>query len=540
MILANVGLPVLEVIWDAVFYKSMAFALSEPAQFSLQRIYPMPPLYPLALSLAHWPVDSYRWIEWLQSLINPAIYFTGVFALYRLARLFVSPGLSALACVLYAVHSASVYTLWSVSENLAAPLSMFTVYFGVKLLVEERPRLLDGAWLGLFGALSVLTRIQAIVFCGVLLAWLMLRYWRRGQNIAPLLLAYSVGFTLVMFAWVLLGYFSAHAQSPFYFDLALSGEMTGVASQWLAVWLGQLHGLWIDGGLLVMAFLFVHLLASWLLPERVPAREREAAWLFGVCLLVMVLFVSIYYVLRAPFEDWSISTRYLFYLNQMSFPLALCWLGRLQAFSWRERSVVLGCLAAVVLLLFAGLFFQGVWETLGDAKRFFTNAPGLDVMAQLRNEGPLTGGLLFVGVSLVLGAVWLFERRVGFALAAALMIYLQGSALDMAFHKRAMAEETLDARAIHAFCAQLEAGQWNETPIYCLEPFALLRPNLSYWVDRNSAPWPAEPPYPAPPYLLVTRDQFDRGRLVFEQDNLKAYLVEPEPAAPEPAGQVKE
>lgn len=524
-LLANIGVPVVEVIWDMVFYKAMAFALGDPTTFDLRKIYPMPPLYPALLSIAHWLVSSYRAIEFVQSWLNPLIYFLGLFPLYHLSRWLLAPKQAALACVLYVIYPASVYTQWSLSENLAAPLSLWAALLFASLLLSEKPRFRDGAWLGLVMALMALTRIQAIVMCAALLGWIGYRFWRLKRDPAPLFLAYGAAITLVILVWGGMGYLSDARSSPFYFDLTAptsSAEYSAFPLFWTLI-AAHWAGLWIEGGLLIAALLLAHPIIAYARPSALSRSARELGLMSAVVAWVLIVFVGFYYVLRQPYEDWSISLRYTFYANRMFIPVAVWWLGRLPSLPTRERWMAAGSVFAAALLIWLAMLLPDVWTTLGDNRRFFTNAPALDFMSQLRNQGVWKGGGLLFGLATVILGLWFFTRRVGFIILAIAMLYVHAAAVDMAFSIRQKAVETLGARAIHEFCAKLETGEWSDIRIYCKEDFPYLRPNLSYWVDRFTYEWPTQAPYPAPPFLLLTWTPHDEGELVFERDPIRAY-----------------
>ena len=171
--LANLYTPILEVVWDMVFYKSLAFGLHHPGTFHLKDHFPMPPLYPLILSLGCY-APTYLWIEAVQSWINPLLYFLGLYPLYRLSRTWLDPRMSALACLFYVLYPAAIYTQWSMSENLAAPLVLWVAALSVQILTGKRPSVVTGAWLGVAIATLALTRIQVIVLGAG--AWLWLAY----------------------------------------------------------------------------------------------------------------------------------------------------------------------------------------------------------------------------------------------------------------------------------------------------------------------------------------------------------------------------
>ncbi len=118
---ANWHPPILEVIWDMVFYKNLAYGLHHISSFDLQRHFPVPPLYPLLISPVFFASD-YQMVERLLSWINPAMYFLGLYPAYGYARSILNPRQSAWVCVLYALYPSAIYSQWTMSENLAAPL----------------------------------------------------------------------------------------------------------------------------------------------------------------------------------------------------------------------------------------------------------------------------------------------------------------------------------------------------------------------------------------------------------------------------------
>ncbi|MBI1390592.1 MAG: hypothetical protein GC154_19345 [bacterium] len=528
-LLANVGTPVVEVIWDSVFYKTMAFQLHDWRHFDIQNNEMVPPLYPLALSFASF-AKGYLTVETLIAWLNPALYFLGLFPLYRLTRRFVGPGESLSACCLYLFYPAAVFTQWTLSENLAAPLSMLMFWLAAIMLTEDRPNPLLGIALGLTMAASCLTRVQALCFCGAILLWLGVAVWRLKQPAWAWLLAVLSGAGAWLGTCYAMGYFGLERDAAFYiqWDSPDWSNAAGLARTFFSILFAHAAGLWIEGGCLLFALLLAHVVISLFFPSRLPRAVREYGLLVGFTAFTALAGVAAYYILRERHEQWSVSVRYLFYLNQAFIPLAIWWLARLPRITVGDRFVIALVYAASVALLAAMLFGTDVWSVLSRSHEYFTNAPSLDFMSQIDHEGAMTGALLFGAISLIAGIFWLSSRSAGYVILAALLFYLQGAALDQAMNMRRLAADTLWANGIHSFCHEYESGKWRDYPVYCEEDFEFIRPNLLYWIDLNTAPWPEDSP-PAPPfYLLTTQPHDGLGALLFDRDGLRLYFAQPQ------------
>ncbi|MBN2326423.1 MAG: glycosyltransferase family 39 protein [Candidatus Omnitrophica bacterium] len=523
-VFANLRAPVLEIVWDMVFYKGLAFGLHHFSTFDLNRHFPMPPLYPFLISPGFFASD-YLTVEMIQSWINPALYFLGLYPLYAYARRFLDPSASLFVCLLYLLYPAAAYTQWSMSENLAAPLALCVMLYAMRLLTDPRPRMRDGALLGFAIAGLVLTRIFLIVFCAAALFWVANRTARRDRDPSPVLMAFSTAFSLVVFSWWQLGYFTNHGPSLVYADFN-QNPLPSLLASFFAIFSAHWTGLWLEGGLLITGLVVVQWLIAILFPQQRDPAFKEAVqmilFLYAACTVV----VAWYYVKRMGFEPWSISLRYIFYLNLVSLPAVVAALGVLRRASRSTRLFHLGFYTAIVLIFSAGFLIPASWAKFSDPAAFFSNAPSLDFLYQIRNEGAWAVFGFLAGLSCLAGAVSLFSPRAGFLLLAGFLLYLQLSTFDQVDKVRRRAVQDSFAMEIHDLCRQIQMGKWEGLTLYCDDNIPLLVPNLYYWVNRPAGPWPEDGPRPRPPYLLVSRTDYPGGRLEFESGELKVYLFE--------------
>ncbi|MDP8245539.1 MAG: hypothetical protein P9L94_15750 [Candidatus Hinthialibacter antarcticus] len=535
-LLANVGTPVLEVIWDMVFYKSMAFSLHNWSSFDLSKNQSVPPLYPAILSVAFFAKD-YLTVEFIQSWINPALYFIGLFPLYRLARMFADPVAALTACVFYLFYPAVVYTQWSMSENLAAPLTLFLFWAAAVLLQADRSRWLVAVGFAVVLAALCLTRIQALLLCGFIGVWVPFRCWRTKKPIAPPLVGALLSGLIVIGVWWGLGFLGVERNSPFYFDLEKPDALgaAAVASKFLTLLAAHGAALWVEGALLLTPILLGAWLVSILVPKCLTPLEREYALMIGWALWLIVGFVALYYILRAPYENWSIGLRYIFYLNHAALPLAVAFLGRFRlskddASVPGGASIIFSAVFLFAVLIASGVLWTDVWPALGAHKTFFTNAPSLDFLTQLRNEGPWVGGGILLLISALIVTLWFSTKRFGLVLAAVVMLYIQFATLEGAIGIRKAAAQTLWGESIHYFCDDIQHNKWGDVPLYCQEEFPFLIPNLYYWVQRPVGAAPADGSGINPPYVLLTPGEWSEGELVFAHGGLKAYFVGSSPS----------
>ncbi|MBD3268253.1 hypothetical protein GF373_16430, partial [bacterium] len=216
-VFSNFQTPVTEIIWDSVFYKSMAHGLYHITSFDLHHHFPVPPLYPLVL-IPGFLADSYLTVEWIHSWINPLLYFLGLYPLYYYSRFLLTPQKSAFVCVVFLCYPSSVFAQWSMSENLAVPLVFASAYLAVRLLFASGREWKPGIFLGIVLAGIVLTRVFLVVYCGAILLWLGYRTLRKRNDPGPILATYSLFLTLVLVVWWLGGYFSLPGNAVVYAD----------------------------------------------------------------------------------------------------------------------------------------------------------------------------------------------------------------------------------------------------------------------------------------------------------------------------------
>lgn len=531
-LLANVGTPVLEVIWDMVFYKSLAFSLHNWSSFDLSKNQSVPPLYPAILSIGFFAKD-YMTVEWIQSWINPALFFIGLFPLYRLARMFAESVSALVACLFYIFYPAVVYTQWSMSENLAAPLTLFLFWTAAVLLQADRPRWLAAVGFAVVIAALCLTRIQALLLCGFIGVWIPFRCLRTQKPIAPPLAGAVLAGLMVIGVWWWLGYLGVERNSPFYFELDKPGSPGSavIASKFLTLMAAHGAALWIEGAFFLTPLLLGAWLVSILAPKTMTPIEREYALMAGWAVWLVVGFVALYYILREQHENWSIGLRYIFYFNYAALPLAVGFLScfRLAKEDNQTPSGAWMIFSASILfsaLIASGVLWTDVWPALSGHKTFFTNAPSLDFLAQLRSQGPWLGGGIFLLLSGFIITFWFSTKRFGLLLASVAMLYIQFATLEGAVVIRKAAAETLWGEGIHFFCDDIQNNKWGDVPLYCKEDFPFLVPNLYYWIQRPVGPVSDDSPALNPPYVLLTPGDWPTGELVFSHDGLNAYFVE--------------
>ncbi len=521
-ILANLYTPILEVVWDMVFYKSLAFGLHHPSTFHLKNHFPMPPLYPLILSFGCF-APTYLWIEVVQSWINPLLYFLGIYPLYRLSRIWLDPRRSTLACVLYTLYPSAIYTQWTMSENLAAPLVLWVAALSTQILTDKHSSTVTGAWLGVAAAALALTRIQVIVIGAAALVWLAYRTLKRRRDPAPILMAISLSLTLVITVWWQMGYLTHPYSSPVYAHFNQQNHASPVR---LLITLFSAHwtGLWLEGGVWITSLFLVQYLVSLIRPSWLTPAQKETFRMLFFLGVTLIGSVAVYYIRRTGYEDWSISLRYVFYLNLLAMPVSLSTLG-----IWKESNLTRRLVYLILTVFSASLFAAGfllpdVWMGYAKVRDFFTNAPSMDFMEQIIQEGPWRTGVFFLGLSIGAGICAFTNRYLGAAVLFGLLTYVQLTTIDFTLEIRQRAIRDLWMNEIHDFCEQLDKGKWTDIPIYCEEDTPHLVPNLKYWVNRNSALLPPGSPQPREEHLLLTVKRHDDGVLVFRSGELRAYL----------------
>ncbi|MFB3788060.1 MAG: hypothetical protein ACE15F_17005 [bacterium] len=521
-ILANLYTPILEVVWDMVFYKSLAFGLHHPSTFHLKDHFPMPPLYPLILSLGCF-APTYLWIEAAQSWINPLLYFLGLYPLYRLSRTWLDPHRSALACFFYALYPSAIYTQWSMSENLAAPLVLWVAALSVQILTDKRPSTVTGAWLGVAAAALALTRIQVIVIGAGALGWLAYRTLKRRRDPAPVLMAISLSLTWLITVWWQMGYLTHPYSSPVY---ARFNSQNHASPLMLFTTLFSTHwtGLWLEGGAWITSLFLAQYIVALVRPSWLTPAQKEAfRMLFFLC-VALIASVAMYYVRRTEYEAWSISLRYVFYANLMALPVSLSTLGIWKEMNGSRRILYAGLTILSAALLTAGFLLPDGWAGFAKVRDFFTNAPSLDFLEQIIQEGPWRTGAFFLGLSVTAGLTAFARQRLGALVLLLLLAYVQITTIDFTLEIRQKAIRNLWMNEIHDFCEQLEEGKWTGIPIYCEENTPHLVPNLSYWVNRSSTMLPPGSPRPREEHLLLTVQRHDDGMLLFRSGELRAYL----------------
>ena len=523
--LANLYTPMVDVIWDMVFFKQMAFALHDISTFNIKHSFPVQPLYPLFLSIGCFAPD-YRSIEFIQSWLNPAMYFFTLFPLYRLSRLLLNPRESAWVCLLFIFYPSTIFTQWSMSENLAAPLTLWMIAEAATLLLAERPSWKHSALLGLAISAMILTRILLIVICLAALAWLAYRFLKRGQELRIVALAGGVAFTLVMIIWWQMGYLSHEESWPVY------ANFTSITAEkaiplFFTIFCAQWTGLWLDGALVPIALLLTAVVRIGVKPKDISPAQLEMVKMFFFISLIYISSVAGYYVKRTDFERWSVNLRYVFYINILCLPLAVSTAAWLRKRTVRPLWLPWLIFVLAALLPSLGFFMHDLWDKITDPHAYFSNAPTLDFIYQIRAK-PIQSASFFFGCTLALGTLCLTTRRLGWLCLCGVMLYVQLCTFDFYFQLQKQTLHNWWVNDIHAFCRELEDGHWNELPIYCEEEYEsqYLVPNLWYWLNQKSTALSPAAPRPPKPYLLFTPHPHDDGTLDFKSGDLHAYVMQ--------------
>ncbi len=528
-ILANVNLPIVDVYWDVVFYKNMAFGFADLLDFKLKNHIPVPPLYPFVLSFGCYAPD-YRIIELIHSWLNPALYFMGLFPIYWLARYMLDVKSSAAVCVLYILYPAVIYTQWTVSENLAIPLTVFAVFYAVKLLIKDHPENKESVILGIFLAALVLTRVQALVIASVILIWLVYRFWWKGKNFRPCIISFCVSLGVVIIVWFGLGYINLKGTGIFYSEVNYE-KVSGFYSilfHFLNRFMTHWTALWLEGAFLITVFPFVLLLGMLFFRKTMPDQHREMVYLILVISAAVVGSIAAYRVLRTNVEIWSVSLRHVCYVNLLCLPLCVKTMGATKRKSISRFLSSWGIFLSVIVVFILGFFFPSAWDGFTHNNRFFSNSPSLDFFRQWSALGPWLGSLLLFCFSAVLGAMALVRRGFGILFLAVLLLFNQWHEYDFMWKDQRYAIKKMGIEGIHDFCEQLRAGRWKQYPIYCQENYRVnyLVPNLLYWVNWGTKALPEDAPRPEKPYLYLTFSEEQKGELVFKSRELRAYLYE--------------
>ncbi len=516
---------IIDVYWDSIFYKQLAFGLADWNTFHIQNHFPVPPLYSFFLSFAVMDGD-YILTETLQSWLNPAIYFLGLIPTYKLTRLFLSRHYGILAAVLFIAYPTGVYTQWTLSENLSFPLSLFCFYFAAKSLSQPSFSKTDSFYFGLLCAANLLTRIQSIAFVFPLALWCIFRRWRNHSNAAELFEACSGGVILWIFMLFYLGYFEAKGDWVLYSttDEQIKRSVVDYILAFLNRFYAHWTALWIEGALLLPTIPLAGLLASKFGAIKLNSSQREILHCWFIVSLCLVGSISFYRLLRLDVEYWSVSLRHLSYVNLLAIPLAFFVLDSF-VHSTKKAYAIL-CFLTAALILWGSMFLPEVWPGLVRPATYFSNAPTLDFMEQLKSTGPLLSGIMFLVISIAVLSLMIRFMIAGLMVWIVLLLYIYGCSMDYINQDRRYAIERMGYEDIHLFCAQLEEGRWNEYTIYCMEDERVqyLRPNLRYWINRYSAVHVQNKPMPEPPFLYLTFRDDASGELVFLSGDLKAYL----------------
>lgn len=516
---------IIDVLWDSVFYKHLAFGFADWRSFALHNHFPIPPLYPFLLSFGVIHQD-YLLTETIQSWINPVLYFSGLFPVYYLARLTMPMRYGILSALIYIAYPSGVYAQWTLSENLAYPVSLWCFYFAAKSLIHSQFTRYDAAAFGLICAANLLTRIQSVAFVFPLLAWCLWRRWRKKQPIANSVYAALGGFSLWFLALYVLGYFQSKGDWFLYSstDAALKHSIWNYVLIFLNRFFSHWTALWVEGGFLLPSVPLAGLITSKfdLIACNQQKRELLLGWfLISVCLVGSI---SFYRVLRVDEEVWSVSLRHLSYVNLWAVPLAIMLIAEMD--KPKYSAILFAVIIAANIVLSGAFFLPEAWEGFTRPETYFANAPSMDILDQFEQTGPFLSSLLFIMTAgLLIGFSIRFSVS-GIICWIIFLLYIYGCSMDFVNDDRLYAIQHHRYQSVHEFCSQVQAGRWKNYKIYCVEEtqHQLLRPNLLYWLNIQCNLLSYDASKPKPPYLLITFREDQQGELVFQSGKLKAYL----------------
>lgn len=516
--------PVLEIVWDSVFYKDLAYAFFHFSTFDIRQHFPMPPLYPILLSPA-FLISTFQGVELMQSFINAALYFSGLFPFYYYARLFLSTRDSAGVCLLYILYPGSIFSQWTMSENLAVPLVITVFYLAVRLSIAENPSRKEAIALGISLAAVLLTRIFLLVFCISILGWLFLTFFRARKPLQPLWTALGTACLSVLFLWWSLGYLSIQGQSLLYADFNTT-PMLSLINRSAMIFVSHWTGLWLEGGLILPLFLIgqrarFHFQNS----QNYPGLRESTLLLFWVA-IGFTAAVAAFYTKRIGIEPWSISLRYIFYINILCLPIAVSAFGKFRTMSRKDRLTFFLGIGVTVVFCSIAFYIPEAWDKLRTNHDYAANAPSLSFLYQMRGKGYLLVSISLMTAGIILCLLSTLSRRAGYFLLAILLIYIQARAFDYLTDNRKYQAEQFHNKDIAAFCASLEAGNWKNISIYHGNEFIYLDPNLHYWVNRASSLLPEKYEKIPRPFLFVSLYYLPGSKIVFESGQVKAMLVE--------------
>lgn len=516
---------IIDAYWDSVFYKQLAFGFADWQNFSLKNHFPIPPLYSFILSFGV-ITNDFMMTESVQSWINPALYYLSIYPIYLIVRLFLPERYGLIAVAVFITYPTGVFTQWTFSENLAYPLSLTCFYFAAKTLVHESYRTTDTLGLIIFCTASLLTRIQSIFIVIPLLCWCIWRRWRNQRSILGLC------FTLMgsLGIWILLlerlGYFESKADWFFYSDTNEVWNYTlwEYTLFFLNRFFSHWTALWIEGGLIIPSLPISLLVLSLFNNIKLDKKLQELLTCWFIVSFCLLTIISLYRLMRMDVEAWSVSLRHISYVNLWAIPLVIFCIEQLKQL--QNKTALITTVVVINIIFSSSLFMSGVWEGLTRPETYFVNSPSLDVLDQFESYLPWTFFVTILIVSIFLVCIFIFKKRAGLVCWAGILLYLYGCSMEYALDDRDYAINLWGYEDIQLFCDQYQKGRWNNYTIYCVEKeeYQFLRPNLIYWINKESILLHYNSPKPDSEFLLLTMRYDQVGELVFQSGRLKAYI----------------
>lgn len=435
--------------------------------------------------------------------------------------------------MLYVVYPYSVCTHWTMSENLAIPFVLLTIY-QCSFLLREQPTHKQGIYAGLSVAALTLTRIQSISISAPLMGWILFRTWRKKRNWIPLLSALSISGLTILLVWSFTGYLSSTESSPIYSNIPLKDSIPTpqLLGLFIARFLFHWMALWLEGGLLIPSLLVFTLFYILKNKHSFSYFQREIIYLIfftALCNVAIISWIiSFSWKINRPDQPWTVFLRYFCYANIISLPAAVLAMGRVSSSSFSQRWRYMSLYVGISLLGFLGPHMPYAWESLKRLPYYFTNAPSLDYVLQFHGEGVWVGSFIMLAGAMFVGVFALWNRCAGIVITFLFFTYILGCGIDYQLEQKHTANERWGYSDIHNFCAQLQKGRWKEIPLYChdVSSSRYLRANLQYWLFKNTNFLGPEDPEPQRPYLLLTFEELDEGKQVFLSGKLRAYLFE--------------
>jgi 4-amino-4-deoxy-L-arabinose transferase-like glycosyltransferase len=166
---------------DGFIYSKIAQSIYETGKISIYNIpsNSHPPLYSLLLSLSY-IANNMEITYYIMKLINVFVSTTLIIPVWLLAKEFLNKKNSLLITLLIGIMPFNfIFSGFIMSENLFFPLTLFTVYFFYKSLIQNNWKY--GIISGIFGGLAFLTKTSALALLGTFVITILILVWRK-QN----------------------------------------------------------------------------------------------------------------------------------------------------------------------------------------------------------------------------------------------------------------------------------------------------------------------------------------------------------------------